>query len=156
MLIDDFAFARVVHIVAIVGWIGGVWFVTFVVMPAIVRNEPPAARLVAFHRIEQGFAPQARIWVVTAGLSGFWMTWRADLWSRFANADFWWMHSMLGLWMIFAVMLFIAEPLFLHKRMADSPAPEADFQRMITMHRTLSIAAFVTVLGAMSGTHGLT
>lgn len=155
MLFDDFAFARVVHIVAIMGWIGGVWFVTFVVMPAIVCNEPPAARLVAFHRIEQGFAPQARIWVVLAGLSGFWMTWRADLWSRFADAEFWWMHSMLGLWMIFAVMLFIAEPLFLHKRMADSPTPEADFQRMITMHRILSIAAFVTVLGAMSGTHGL-
>lgn len=155
MLFYDFAFARVVHIVAIVGWIGGVWFVTFVVMPAIVRNEPPAARLVAFHRIEQGFAPQARIWVVLAGLSGFWMTWRADLWSRFANAEFWWMNSMLGLWMIFAVMLFIAEQLFLHKRMAHSPTPAADFQRMITMHHILSIAAFVTVLGAMSGMHGL-
>lgn len=154
-MIDDFTFARVLHIVAITGWIGGVWFVTFVVMPAISRNTPAEERLVAFHRIEQGFAPQARFWVALAGVSGLWMTWRGDLWSRFTDAAYWWMHAMLGLWAIFAVMLFVAEPLFVHKRMANSSTPEADFRRMVTMHRLLSIAALVTIIGAMAGAHGL-
>lgn len=155
MPIDDFALARLLHSVSIVGWIGGVWFVTFVVMPAIIRNEQPAARLGAFHRIEQGFAPQARFWVLLAGISGFWMTWRADLWPRFADPSFWWMHAMLLLWLIFAVMLFIAEPLFLHRQMAQSARPQVDFRRLLNVHRGLSVVALVTVAGAMGGAHGL-
>lgn len=155
MSMDDFTIARILHVASIVGWIGGVWFVTFVVMPAIVRSEPPASRLSAFHRIEQGFAPQAKVWVLLAGLSGFWMTWRANLWSRFAEPAFWWMHAMLILWTLFALMLFVIEPLFLHRRMAESTTPEADFRRMIAMHRVLSLVALITVLGAMAGAHGM-
>jgi uncharacterized membrane protein len=155
MTFDDFTIARVVHVASIVGWIGGVWFVTFVVMPAIMRSEPPASRLFAFHRIEQGFAPQAKVWVLLAGVSGFWMTWRADLWARFAEPTFWWMHAMLILWTLFALMLFVIEPLFLHRRMAKSTTPEADFRSMATMHRVLSLVALITVLGAMAGAHGM-
>lgn len=152
---DVFTLARVLHVVSIVGWIGGVWFVTWVVMPALTRTEPPDARLAAFHRIEQGFAPQARLWVLLAGASGFWMTHEAGLWSRFADPAMWWMHAMVGLWAAFAVMLFVAEPLFLHRRMARSTSPAADFARMVALHRMLSLAALGTVLGAMAGAHGL-
>ena len=154
----DFALytlARCIHVAAIVGWIGGVWFVTLVVMPAISRNEAPSTRLAAFHRIEQGFAPHARFLVLLAGASGFLMTHQADLWSRFTDPGYWWMHAMLALWTVFAVMLFVAEPLFLHRRMARSSKPEVDFARMVTMHRLLSALALVTVLRAMGGAHGL-
>lgn len=85
MIFDDFAIARVLHVAAIVGWIGGVWFVTFVVMPAIRKTEAPDKRLKAFHRIEQGFSAQAKAWVLLAGASGSWMTWRGDMWGRFAE-----------------------------------------------------------------------
>jgi len=152
---DDFVLARVLHVIAVVAWIGGVWFVTWVVMPATVRHHPPAERLAAFQRIEAGFAPQARWWVLLAGVSGFWMVWRTDMWSRFADARFWWMHAMVALWVVFMAMLFVAEPLVLHKRMANSPTPERDFARMRTMHRVLSLAGAVVVLGAVGGAHGL-
>lgn len=155
MSLDFFTLSRVLHVIAIVGWIGGVWFVTLVVMPAITRAEARADRLAAFHRIEQGFAPQAKFWVLLAGASGLWMTHQAALWSRFADPHFWWMHAMLALWTVFAVMLFVAEPLFLHRRMAASPTPAADFDRMVLGHRVLSVLALVTVAGAMAGAHGL-
>ncbi len=150
-----YTLARSFHVAAIVGWIGGVWFVTLVVMPAITRSEPPASRLAAFHQIEQGFSAQAKFWVLLAGVSGFWMTHQAGLWSRFADSAYWWMHAMLALWLVFAAMLFVAEPLFLHRRMARSPTPEVDFARMVMVHRLLSALALVTVLGAMAGAHGL-
>ena len=97
----DFALytlARCLHVAAIVGWIGGVWLVTLVVMPAISRSEAPAVRLAAFHRIEQGFAPQARFWVLLAGASGSWMTHQADLWSRFTDPDNW--REILRAWLL--------------------------------------------------------
>lgn len=155
MLIDDLTIARIVHVAAIIGWIGGVWFVTFVIMPAITRSGPPAERLNAFHRIEAGFAPQARVWVLLAGASGVWMVQRGNMWGRFAEPEYWWMHAMAGLWLIFFVMLFVAEPLVLHRRMANSPAPERDYGRMVIVHRILSLAALATILGAAAGAHGL-
>jgi uncharacterized membrane protein len=152
---DDFTLARVVHVAAVLLWIGGVAFVTMVAMPQIARNEPEARRLSAFHRLEGGFAWQARIWVALAGASGFWMVWRANLWSRFLDLQFWWMGAMLAVWLAFALMLYVLEPLVMHRRMADSPTPQADFRRMQLMHRLLLAASLVALAGAVGGSHGL-
>lgn len=152
---DDFTIARALHVLAVVMWIGGVAFVTTIVMPFIRRSSPPAERLEAFHRVEGRFAPQASFWVLLAGASGFWMTWRADLWFRFADLQFWWMHAMVVIWLFFAVMLFVLEPLVLHRRMANSPNPAADFARMERLHRILLLLSLITVGGAVGGSHGL-
>lgn len=153
--LDDFTLARVIHVLAVLLWVGGVAFVTLVVMPAIRRNSVPEARLKAFAQIEGGFAPQARIWVLLAGASGFWMTWRAGLWDRFAQAGFWWMKAMVAVWTIFFVMLFILEPLVIHRRMQSSQTPARDFGRMERMHRILLLASLITAVGAVGGSHGL-
>jgi hypothetical protein len=67
----------------------------------------------------------------------------------------WWMHAMVGLWLAFALMLFVAEPLVLHRRMAASPDPAGDWRKMVWLHRALSVIGLVTTLGAMAGAHGL-
>lgn len=155
MPLDDFTLARVLHVVAVLFWIGGVAFVTLVVMPAIRSGNAADERLAAFRRIESGFAPQARWWVLLAGASGFWMVWRADLWSRFADIRYWWMHAMVLVWALFTLMLFVAEPLALHRRMDNSSTPEADFRRMEWGHRLLLALSLVAVIGAVGGAHGL-
>ena len=152
---DEITIARVVHVVAVLFWIGGVAFVTLVVMPSVRALHAPDERLAAFHRIEGRFAPQARIWVLLAGASGVWMTWQGEMWGRFLNPAFWWMHLMVLIWSIFAVMLFVVEPLFLHRRMAISPAPASDFVRMQRVHQMLLAASIVAVAGAVAGSHGL-
>ncbi len=152
---DDFTIARVIHVLSVLIWIGGVAFVTTVVMPSIGHQSAAKDRLVAFHRIEGRFAPQARIWVLLAGASGFWMTYRASLWARFADPHFWWMHAMLGIWLPFAIMLFILEPFIIHKRMRTSPDAAADFRRMVRVHRILLLASLLTVVAAVGGSHGL-
>jgi uncharacterized membrane protein len=152
---DDFIIARIIHVVAVLFWIGGVGFVTLVVMPSIRAGAAPEERLAEFHRIEGRFAWQARIWVTLAGLTGFWMVYRANLWSRFADPSFWWMDAMLIVWLIFAAMLFVIEPLFLHRRMLASPSPAADFRRMERMHWLLLALSVVALIGAVGGGHGL-
>lgn len=151
---DDFIVARALHVLAVVMWIGGVGFVTAVLIPAIRRSRRPEERLETFHAFEGRFARQAAFWVLLAGASGFWMTWRADLWSRFADPQYWWMHAMVALWLFFAAMLFVIEPFFLHRRMEASPDPAADFARMERMHRVLLALSLATVLGAVAGSHG--
>lgn len=152
---DDFTIARAIHAVAVMFWIGGVGFVTWVLMPMLNATEQPEDRLSRFQQIEQRFAWQARTWVLLAGASGFWMVARADMWSRFADGRFWWMHLMVALWLVFALMLFIIEPIYLHRRLARSNAPEADFARALWLHRLLLAFGSVTIFGAVGGSHGL-
>lgn len=155
MTFDDFTIARVLHVVAVLFWIGGVAFVTLVVFPSVRAGAQPEERLEAFHRIEGRFAPQARLWVLLAGASGFWMIWRTQMWDRFAALHFWWMHAMVAVWLVFAAMLFVIEPLFLHRRMAISPTPAVDFARMERMHRVLLAVSLIALVGAIGGSHGL-
>lgn len=150
----EYALAHALHVLAVILWIGGVSFVTLVVIPSLAAT-PPGDRMREFHRIEGHFAPQARLWVLLAGASGLWMVWRADLWNWFADAHFWWMHAMVGVWTLFALMLFVLEPRVLHRRMANSPTPERDFARLRTVHRILLLLSLLAAGGAAAGSHGL-
>jgi uncharacterized membrane protein len=154
----DLTIARIIHVLAVVLWIGGVGFVTTVLFPAVRRSEGPDRRLAAFLRFEHPFAWQARTSVAVAGLSGLYMTWRLDAWSRFASPRFWWMDAMAGLWLAFAAMLYLVEPLVLHRRLeraVNSPASAGLFDRMEQFHRIMLALSLGTILGAVGGSHGL-
>lgn len=154
----DLVVARIVHVLSIVMWIGGVGFVTTVLFPLIRRSTAPDGRLAAFVQFESSFSGQARVSVALAGLSGLYMTWRLDAWSRFASARFWWMDAMVALWTAFALVLFVIEPLVVHPRLrlamevADSGRL---FDRMERFHRIMLVLSLVAVLGAVGGSHGL-
>jgi hypothetical protein len=65
------------------------------------------------------------------------------------------MIAMVAVWAIFAVMLFVLEPLVIHRRMHNSATPTADFRRMEIMHRILLLGSLITTAGAVGGSHGL-
>lgn len=153
---DDLTLARALHVVAIVHWIGGVAFVTLVLLPAVRSFAAPAARVALFEAIERRFAMQARVSTLLAGLTGFWMTERLDAWARFSDLRFWWMHAMLAIWALFTLMLFVLEPLVLHRWFLAQAErdPEATFARIRRLHHVLLTASAVTVFAAVLGAHG--
>ncbi|MGL6042780.1 MAG: hypothetical protein ACRC1J_02565, partial [Sandaracinobacteroides sp.] len=109
----------------------------------------------AFHAIERRFSAQAKLWVLLAGASGFYMVWRTDMWSRFAEPRLWWMHAMVGIWLLFMLMLFVLEPLVLHRAMAAPDPQGRTFARMERVHRILLALALITLFGAVAGSHGM-
>lgn len=115
---DDLALARALHVLAVVIWVGGVSIVTSIVVPAVRRGDFGADRLAAFQAIERRFVWQARAAIIIVGATGFYMIWAADLWDRFATAAFWWMHAMVGLWALFALGLFVVEPVILDRHLS--------------------------------------
>ncbi|MGE5537696.1 MAG: hypothetical protein ACM30I_03695 [Gemmatimonas sp.] len=153
---DDVVIARALHVLAIVHWIGGVAFVTWVILPAAASLADPARRLEFFEAAEARFSRQAKVSVLVAGLSGAYIAERLDLWSRFADGRFWWMHAMVGLWLLFAVILFVAEPLFLHawfRRRAERDSTAA-FAFARRAHWILLTVSAVTIAAAILGAHG--
>jgi uncharacterized membrane protein len=154
----DVTIARIIHVLAVVLWIGGVGFVTTVLFPAVRKAEGPEQRLKAFARFEGPFAWQARISVGLAGLSGLYMTWRLDAWSRFADPAFWWMDLMVLVWLLFAAMLYVAEPLVVHRKLQQAIAAGRSaevFDRMQRFHQIMLALSLIAVLGAVGGAHGL-
>lgn len=156
MAIDWGIVARGIHILAVVVWIGGVWLVTTVLLPGL-KQRPPQDWAREFDAIEHRFAPQARIAILLVLLTGLYMLYAYDLWDRFADGGFWWMHLMVGVWLLFAALLFVIEPLIIgrtiRKRFAMSPA--ATLARMLWMHRVLLALSLVTIFAAVGGSHGL-
>ena len=120
---DSAILARSLHVLGVVLWIGGVAFVTTVLL---------------------------------VGATGFHLTAAWDLWDRFSNAGYWWMHAMVAVWALFTVMLFVAEPLFLHRWFLERARrdPEGTFRRIERMHWVLLTVSLVTVMGAVAGAHG--
>jgi uncharacterized membrane protein len=153
----DFGIARALHLVAVVLWIGGVGMVTTVLLPGIRRSHSPQERLGAFHTIEARFAGQSRWTTALAGLSGFYMVWRIDAWDRFASAAFWWMHAMVLTWLVFTLMLFMAEPFFLDRWLERRAATDAEatFRLVERLHRVLLTLGLVTIAGAAAGVAGI-
>ena len=148
--------ARALHVLAVVLWIGGVAMVTTVLLPAVRRHGDPAEWVELFERLESRFAAQARWTTLIAGVTGFWLVWRSDMWSRFVEPRFWWMHAMVVVWLLFTAMLFVIEPLFLHRRLRERARrdPVGTLVLIERLHRVLLALSLVTVFGAVAGSHG--
>jgi hypothetical protein len=154
---NEVTIARAIHVLFVVLWIGGVAFVTTALLPAVRRLKAPHERMELFGQIERRFAAQARISTAIVGLTGFYMLYRFDMWDRFRHGGFWWVHAMVVVWLLFTAMLFILEPVFLHRWLLEQSAlrPEIVFNRVEWLHRILLFISLVTVLGAVMGSHGL-
>jgi uncharacterized membrane protein len=152
---NDVVFARTLHVLAVVIWIGGVSMATTVALPAIRRGDLGPDRLRAFQAIEHRFIWQARIAVIVVGLSGFYMADRLDLWDRFRSVTFWWMHAMLIVWLLFTFVLFVGEPLILRRlvRTWATKQPNIFFAWLHRAHWMLLGLSIVTIFGAVAGSH---
>lgn len=153
---DALAIARALHVLGVVVWIGGVGMVTAVILPAARAFRSSEMSVEMFEAVERRFIWIARAMTLIVGLSGLYMLWALDLWSRFAYAAFWWMHAMVAVWALFTIMLFIVEPFFLHDKFVARARtdPAGTFARMLRFHWILFAASLVTIFGAVAGAHG--
>lgn len=148
--------ARVLHVVSIVLWIGGVAMVTTVLLPAIRRFKSAEERVAFFAALEARFAWQARLTTLVAGLSGFYMLAVMDAWHWYTHPTFWWLHAMTLVWGLFTLMLFVLEPWVLHRWFVEQGRrfPERTFKIMQRLHWVLLSLSLITIAGAVAGSHG--
>lgn len=154
----DMTIALALHVAAIVVWIGGVAMVTTVILPAVRRTQRPEDRVEFFEAVESRFAWVARGATLVAAASGFYMVDRLHLWRAFPTAAFWWLDAMVFVWLLFTLMLFVAEPLFLGRWLhcRAKVDPEGTFRLLVRLHWFLLTISMITVLGAVAGAGGLT
>ena len=153
---EYFTLARVVHILAVVLWIGGVAMVTTVILPAVKRMRSKEEQIETFEKIEGRFAIQAKITTLLTGASGFYMLYEMNAWQRYFDYRFWWVHAMTLVWILFTLVLYVLEPIVLHKlykKYADK-YPEKTFRIIHRAHWVLLLLSLITTAGAVAGSHG--
>jgi uncharacterized membrane protein len=151
-----FVIARGIHVVTVVMWIGGVYFVTTVLIPKLRNEKDPQIRLLQFEAIEKRFALQAKFITLIAGLSGFYMIHFLSGWERYLYIEFWWLHLMSFVWLVFTVVLFILEPLVLHRWFHEQAEIDSDrtFALLHNFHKVILAVSLVAIFGAVAGSHG--
>ncbi|HET7674251.1 MAG TPA: hypothetical protein VFL54_01885, partial [Gammaproteobacteria bacterium] len=148
--------AIAIHVLSVVWWIGGLAMVTTVLLPAFQRDFHPAPE-VALDYIERHFAPQARVAVILAGASGFYMLGRLHAWSWFTTASYWWLDAMAAYWLLFVLILFVVEPLGRRasagKRTGTSGSHK--FRRMQRVHIVLLLLGLLVIGCGVIGSRGV-
>jgi len=137
-------------------WIGGVYFVTMVLIPKLRNENDLHIRLEQFEAVESRFALQAKLITVVAGLSGFYMVHYLNGWERYLHIEYWWLHLMSFVWFVFTVVLFILEPLVLHSWFHEQAKNNSDqtFVLLHNFHKVILTISLVAIFGAVAGSHG--
>lgn len=153
---DTLTLARAIHVLSVVIWMGGVTFVTIVLIPTVRGSSFKQDQLSIFNTIENQFASIARWMVLLAGLSGLYMTYRLDAWSRFFELRFFWMHAMVAVWLMFFIALFVIEPFFLknHGRMVKGESGIIDLRKTQIVHSIILVLSLITIAVSVMGVHG--
>lgn len=137
------------HVLGVVWWVGGVALVTAVLLPMFNRLSD-GERLQRIAQLEQRFATQARIAVLVVGVTGVWMIAISGGLVRMNLAYGWWIDLMIGVWLLFALMLFVLEPL----RMPARTGLIASRAGFLLVHAILLTLALAAIAGGVMGTRG--
>ncbi|MFZ2080203.1 MAG: hypothetical protein WAV38_26855 [Xanthobacteraceae bacterium] len=156
LMINDFAVARAVHVLALVHWIGGVAMVTTIVLPRARASADAHAALAAFEAFEVPFAAQARFSILLAGLSGLYMLNKLQTWALLLDPAFWWLALMVAVWAVFAVIVFVLEPLVLDRVFHDYALLDKHraFSLAIRLHALALTISCVAIVAGVLGTQG--
>jgi uncharacterized membrane protein len=153
---DDVTIARSLHVLAVIHWLGGLAFVTAVILPSVSVIAEPARRLELFESIERRFSAQVKVSVPVAGLSGAYMAGRLDSWHRFVEPEGWWLAAMAVLWLLFMAILFVVEPLLAQRFHARALVdPDGTLSLVQRAHWILLAAGAAVTAAAVLGAHGL-
>jgi len=153
---NELTIARAIHILSIVIWMGGVAFVTIVLIPSIRRSSFKGDESYIFNIIENRFAYIAKALVLLAGLSGFYMIYQLDAWNRFWEIRYFWMHAMVLIWLLFVLALFLIEPFFIknHSRIVKDGRNLDTLRKTQIVHSIILTLSLITIFISVLGAHG--
>lgn len=155
-----FYIMHIIHLLTVILWIGGLAFVTTMVLPMAIKDPDPLRKVLTFQRIEHRFAPTAKWYNLITGASGFVMIfqmgWHKVLFTRQGIP----LTFMVLVWVFWFVMLFGLEPIVIKKmleRMAKSGEKmeiETVFARMNRMHWMMLIVSLAASAAGVLTAHG--
>lgn len=116
---------HIVHLLTVILWIGGLAFVTGIVLPMAIKTPDALQKVLTFQRVEHRFAPLAKWYNIITGISGFAMVWLMGWQGLYFTREGLALTFMTGIWLFWFVMLVGLEPIVIRK-MLEKMAREGD------------------------------
>ncbi len=138
---------HIIHLLFVIVWIGGLAFITILLLPMVIKMQDSLQKVLLFQRIEHRFAPMARVFNVIVGISGAVMVYLKGWQDIYFTRQGAGLLFMTVVWVFWFVMLFGLEPLVIKrmlKKMLESgekPEIESIFAMMNRMHIVLLIVS---------------
>jgi len=151
---------HIIHLLTVIIWIGGLGFITIIVLPMLIKWDDPLQKALTFQSIEHRFAPIARVYNVITGVTGFVMVYLTGWHRLYLTTKGIPLLIMTLIWFLWFVMLFGLEPLVVKKmldRMANSGVKmeiETIFARMNRMHWVLMMLSLAASIAGIIFAHG--
>jgi len=157
-----FYLMHIIHLITVILWIGGLAFVTMIVLPMAISTKDPLQKVLMFQRVEHRFAKIARFYNLLTGATGFIMLFMMG-WHKML---FTWggipLTFMTLVWVFWFVMLFGLEP-FVIKKMLErmlKQEPKVDIDAVFTklnrMHYFMVVISLLASAAGVLTAHGLT
>ncbi|HEY8521068.1 MAG TPA: hypothetical protein VIN61_13375 [Gammaproteobacteria bacterium] len=144
--------ARALHVLGVLWWVGGVAMVTASIVPALRQADlTDEERRRIFGKIRARFVWQARAAVLLVGATGaYLLTYLGGIARLRSLAVGWWIDLMILTWAVFALLLFVLEPLGIMQKTGIGRRPRA----FLIMHAGLLALALAAVASGVIWAHG--
>ena len=143
------------HVIGVVVWIGGVAFVTIILFPMIHALDDPMEKALLFQRVEHRFARIARAMIILVGLTGLFNLYEKGLYHLLPTRDGWWLDLMIGVFTVYALLIFGLEKALFKRIFKDIKNLNADqiFFRMTVFHWVVLTLSLLAVAGGVMGAY---
>jgi uncharacterized membrane protein len=155
-----FYILHIIHVITVILWIGGLAFVTAIVLPMAIKTPDALQKVLLFQRVEHRFARLARAYNLITGATGLamliMMGWHRLLFTRAGIP----LTFMTLVWVFWFVMLFGLEPVVIRKmldQMARQGAQmdiDAIFRRLNRMHWLMVLVSLAAAAAGVLTAHG--
>lgn len=151
---------HIVHLLAVILWIGGLAFVTAIVLPMAIKTPDALQKVLTFQRVEHRFAPLAKWFNIITGISGFVMVWLMGWHELYFTKAGLALTFMTAVWVFWFVMLVGLEPIIIRK-MLEKMARESEkmdidgiFRKVKTLHWFMVAISLAAVAAGAFFAHG--
>ena len=149
-----FSIMHIIHVLTVILWVGGLAFITVLILPMVVKMPDALQKVLLFQRIEHKFAPLARVYAAITGISGFVMFYIMNLQSSLFSLTSLPLLFMITVWIFWVVMLFGLEPIII-KKMLDKMAGSGEKMEIETvflrMNRLHWLLLFLSLAASAAG-----
>jgi uncharacterized membrane protein len=144
-----------IHVIGVVIWIGGVSFVTLVILPAIHAMTDPMEKALLFQGVERRFSRIVRVVILLVGLTGLYNLYQKGLYRIMPTFDGLWLDLMIGVYLFYALLLFGLEKALFKRIFKDINKLNAEqvFHRMSVFHWVVLMLSLLAVGAGVIGTY---
>lgn len=149
-----FLIMHIIHLLTVILWIGGLAFVTIIILPMAIKTPNALQKVLMFQRVEHRFAKLARAFNLITGITGIIMLYITGWYSVLFTMGGIPLTVMTMIWVFWFIMLFGLEPLVIKKMlegMAKGGAKMDIDAIFIKLNRMHYLMVFISLLASIMG-----